>query len=857
MIFYTNVARKSNDILCRGYKDGKRFNKKIKYKPFIFTDATNPDDTPYRTLDGKPAERVDFDSMFACNQFIKQYKDVEGFGLYGLDQFPYLFISECFPEEIQFDYNLISVVTIDIEVSQEGGNPNIELADKEILTITVRKNNDIYCFGYKEYEPKTERTYYYRFDDEGDLLIEFLDILRELDPDIISGWNVEMFDIPYIIHRINRVLGQEFTNQLSPWGLIDSRVIEGRFGKPQTVYTIIGVTVLDYLQLYKKFSYSPQERYNLDYIAHVELQEKKIDYHEYGNLKTLYRENFTMYMDYNIHDVNLVYRLDVKMKLIEQCVTLAYKGKVNYIDAFTSVRLWDIIIHNFLLERKVVVPRHKDNSKMGTIVGAYVKDPLVGAHKWVVSFDFTSLYPKVIQQFNISPDTFQRMYGFRYGGGEKPASVDDIIRNPMLVPTEYLQKNNETIAANMALFSKNKQGFLPAIMEQLFKERAEFKKKMLTAEKELEAVESRQGQYANISDAEHKRLIEKYTNEVATFNNNQQARKIILNAGYGALSNEGYRFFDVRLAEAVTYTGQLAIRWLEVAMNEHFNQVIGTVNTDYIIACDTDSMYVNCGPLLDKLEIEEKDRLDYLNNFCNNELQKFINQRLDELYHLCNCFAKQLHMKREIIADSAIWTAKKHYVANVWDKEGVRYKTPHLKIMGLQAIKSSIPIAARTEIKKGIEYIVRGDHEGLMKFCRESYEKFKNLPFEEFAFPRSVTDIDKWADPATIFKKGTPIHCKGALIYNHHLKLRGLDSQYPLISNGDKIKFAKCRQPNPLLTDVIAVPLLLPEEFGMRPHIDFEQQFEQIFIDPLRSLTDVLKWVIVEDPAAATLDAYL
>jgi DNA polymerase elongation subunit (family B) len=292
-------------------------------------------------------------------------------------------------------------------VDADQGFPDITTADKEITAITMKKNDMYIVLGCGEFVTDNEKIKYIRCKDEHELLLKFLDVWRSkwFSPDLITGWNVEGFDIPYIVNRIRRVLGHNMAKKLSPWEILEERTIQF-MGREQQVFIPVGISTLDYLQLYKKFSFTNQESYRLDHIAFVELGERKMDYSEYDSLFGLYKNDFQKFIEYNIKDVDLVDRLDEKLKLIEQVFAIAYDGKVNYQDAFTSVRMWDVIIHNYLLNQRIVVPQLRVGNKDGQIIGAYVKDPKKGMHKWVVSFDLNSLYPHIIMQYNISPETY-------------------------------------------------------------------------------------------------------------------------------------------------------------------------------------------------------------------------------------------------------------------------------------------------------------------------------------------------------------------------------------------------------------------------------------------------------------------
>ncbi len=391
--FYTSVALNRNNILLRGYEDGQRVQHTIPCKPYLFIHSKNNNGTSiYRNLKGKQVDRVEFDSPSAARDFIKRYDGIEGFTTYGFTNFVYPFINDYYSGDIDYDPRLISIVNIDIEVAADQGFPDIQTADKEITAITMKKDDMYVVLGCGEFTTDDPKVKYLKCKDESELLLKFLDVWRakQFSPDIVTGWNIEFFDIPYIVNRIKRILGDSMAKKLSPWELLEERTVTIA-GRDNQVYVPVGISLLDYMQMYRKFTFTMQESYRLDHIANIELGERKLDYSEYESLFDLYKKNYQLFIEYNIRDVDLVGRLDDKLKLIEQVFAIAYDAKVNYQDTFTSVRMWDVIIHNYLLSQNIVVPQLKVTEKERQIIGAYVKDPQVGMHKWVVSFDLNSI----------------------------------------------------------------------------------------------------------------------------------------------------------------------------------------------------------------------------------------------------------------------------------------------------------------------------------------------------------------------------------------------------------------------------------------------------------------------------------
>jgi DNA polymerase elongation subunit (family B) len=615
------------------------------------------------------------------------------------------------------------------------------------------------------------------------------------------------------------VLGEKLMKRFSNWGL----VTEGEvviMGRTHPVFDVGGLTQLDYLDLYKKFTYKAQESYRLDYIAEVELGQKKLDHSEFETFKDFYTKGWQKFIEYNIVDVELVDRLEDKMKLIELALTMAYDAKVNYADVFYQVRMWDNIIYNDLKKRDIVIPPRNKSQKNEKYAGAYVKEPIPGKYDWVVSFDLNSLYPHLIMQYNISPETL-------LDERHPTATVDKILNEEI---NFELYKDN-AVCANGAMFRKDIRGFLPQLMEKMYGDRVVFKKKMLAAKQQYEKTPTK--------------ALEK---EIARCNNIQMAKKISLNSAYGAIGNQYFRYYKLANAEAITLSGQVSIRWIENKTNEYLNNLLQTKDTDYVIASDTDSIYINFGPLVDKFfGAKSSDKaaiVSILDKICQEKLEPFIEGSYEQLASYVNAYDQKMQMKRENIADRGIWTAKKRYILNVWDSEGVRYEEPKLKMMGIEAVKSSTPAPCRRMIKDALKLMMSGTEEDVIDFIDKSRAEFKSLPPEQISFPRSVSDVQKYKGSAEIYIKGTPIHVRGALLYNHYLKDKKLTNKYSLIQNGEKIKFCYLKKPNILHENVISFIQDFPTELGLDKYIDYDLQFDKSFLEPLKIILDSIGWSV-------------
>jgi len=819
MKFYTNVQLIGNQFLVRGVENGRRYEHRDEFFPTLFVKSKRK--SKYKTLNGESVEEIRPGSVRDCREFYKKYDGVEGFEIYGNDRYIYQYISEKYPEdEIKFDISQIKLVTLDIEVASEQGFPDVESCQEEILAISIQDytTKQITTWGVKPFENNRKDVTYFHCSTEHALLSSFIDYWMRDVPDVITGWNIQLYDIPYICKRLRRVLGEKLMKRFSPWGLCSEGEIH-IMGRTHTTFDVGGVTQLDYIDLYKKFTYKAQESYRLDYIAQVELGQQKLDHSEFDTFKDFYTKGWQKFIEYNIIDVELVDRLEDKMKLIELALTMAYDAKVNYNDVFYQVRMWDTIIYNYLKKRDIVIPPKNRSQKNEKYAGAYVKEPKPGRYDWVVSFDLNSLYPHLIMQYNISPETIRETRHPR-------ASVERILNEEIDdFDSEY------ATCANGAQYRKDIRGFLPELMDKMYGDRVVFKKRMIDAKKAYEKTPS-----------------VALTKEIARCNNIQMAKKISLNSAYGAIGNQYFRYYKLANAEAITLSGQVSIRWIENRMNQKINKILKTEDVDYVIASDTDSIYLNLGPLVERVyEGREKTNegvVTFLNKVCEMEFEPYIESSYQKLANYVNAYDQKMVMARENIADRGIWTAKKRYILNVWDSEGVRYEEPKLKMMGIEAVKSSTPAPCRAMIKDALKIMMNGTEENVQKYIQDCRTKFRKLPPEEISFPRSASNVTKYQGHSTIYTKGTPIHIRGALLFNHYVKQHKLDNKYSLIQNGEKIKFCYLKKPNIIHENIISFIQDFPHEIGLDKYVDYDLQFEKSFLEPLKAILDAIGWSV-------------
>lgn len=532
---------------------------------------------------------------------------------------------------------------------------------------------------------------------------------------------------------------------------------------------------------------------------------------------------FEFGIDYNIRDVELVKKLEDKLGLIRLAVMLAYTTHVNYVDTMKQVRMWDSFIFYWLSKENIVVPLYKEGVKEYKYEGAYVKEPIVGKHGWLVSLDYNSLYPSLIRFLNISPETLvnETIRGL---------TVDKLLDKEITIESDF------SVAANGTQYRQNQHSLLPRMVREIYAERKKHKNLSIEAKKGLEK--------PNLSKEERVELKRKASIHGVL----DKAQKVVLNSLYGALGSNYFRYYDTSMAEAITITGQLAIRWVGKYINEYLNELLKT-DKDYVIYTDTDSVYVDVQGLVDRFVANQpKEKIvDFIDKVAEDKLESVVEQSVRDLAEYLNASEPEaLAMGREVIADSGIWQAKKRYALNVIDSEGVRYAKPKMKIMGMETAKSSTPAVVREHMEELLYTVLNDSEVAAQKLIRKIRKKFNSYAIEDIAFPRGVNNLKKYRDMVNIYSKGTPIHVRGSLLYNHYIRKMGLDKQYELITEGEKIKFIFLKEPNPIHENIIAFLQVFPRETGLDEYIDYEQMFEKTFIEPMKSIFDAVGWSMVK-----------
>lgn len=825
MEFYTSIDSKNDQLYVCGYRDGKKFKEKVTYQPYLFLPAPDlPNQkSPYKTILNEPVVRQDFDCMGDARAFVGMRQKMTNSKTYGMTDYKFVYLYDTYPGIVDFDFSLLNVISIDIENDSEGGFADLDTADKEINAITLSKKQDgrirSITFGFFDYSLDSEDRIYIKCKDEIELLNKFLRIWRSKAwlPDIITGWNNKFYDIRYIVNRMKRLLPEGEYHKLSPFNWVGEEKVNQRDGKEFIGYNIFGIRIIDYYEAYKKYATGERESYKLDFIAEYELKERKTDYSQYGSLAKLYAQNKELFYTYNIQDTELILRLEDKIHYIEQIVTMAYIAKVNYDNMLKTVKAWDVLIHNYLMDRGMVVPFFVESDDATTIMGGYVKEPIPGLYENVGSLDFTSLYPSIAMTFNISPDSFQ-------GKTNKLFSIETLMGPMMIKYTDALEEKNLALTANGCFFRREKEGFFPAIMKHFFAERKRYRKMEAVAREEYEADKK--------NDTKR--------NIFLKFKNIQTAYKLLNNSGYGAMANAYFRWFDNRLAEGITATGQLASKYVAEHLNVFLNNYYHSVGRDYIVYQDTDSAYV---AFPKELYDNPQDIVDFMQGVVQPEVARICAEFCQKMH----AYDNKLEMKLEKVCMQAFFIRKKRYALNISYDEGIIHEKPKLKVTGLETVRSSVPKVTRDAMKSIFEMIFAGKQDEIHLYIEDFRKKFYTMSFDQIGAPTSVNNIDLYSDATNLYVRSCPIQVKGAIFYNRYLKEKGLDTTSEMIYNHDKVKYCYLHPENPTKQGVISVKVDYPRDWGLEQYIDYDHQWEKTFLKPIEAVFGVVKFTSAKE----------
>lgn len=813
---YTNALKWGNKILYRGRKNGEPIQARVAFKPTLFVKNSKTSETDFKGLYGEAVSPVHFDDIKSAMEFVDRYKGVDSFTIYGNTDYAQQFLYQNH-KDVHGDIKSIKVLTIDIETTANEGFPDPKNPVESVLLITIRDFNTKETVTYGVGDIDFDCNRYVQCSSEFELLSRFINDFAIDHPDIITGWNSNLFDLPYLYMRTIRVGGEDMANRLSPWGTVRVKELDLN-GRLLIKLDINGISCIDYLDIYKKFILKPRESYKLDFIAQVELGEEKLNYDEYESFTEFWQKDWSKFVRYNIHDVNLVDKLEDKLRLIDLLVVIAYDAKCNFDSVFSPVKTWDCILSNQMLEMNIVAPIKGETKSFGSIEGAYVQEPVPGMYNWVVSFDATSLYPSIIMQYNISPETLL------------PQQLDCTVEGMLNGDYEF-KESSCSILANGAMFSNQSKGIFPIVVEKMFDDRQKYKKMMLKCKQDLELE----------SDP---RKIHALENQIANLDNKQHSRKILLNSLYGATANEGFRFYERKISEGITMTGQFIIRYVSQYVNQFLNKSLKTDSVNYAFYMDTDSCYITLGSMVDRFFKNKSTEkiVDLLDRFCVEKLSGVFDSACYDLTKYTNAFAQRVYFKREAIASIGVWTGKKRYALSVYDNEGVRYSEPELKIMGLEIVRSSTPEPVRKMLKECVRLILQGSEDAVQDYLAKCKTTFFSSPAESIAFPRGVNGVERYRPKDGRWVPSTPIAVRGAWVYNMAVKRQGLEHKYQMIGEGDKIKFLYLREPNPIGDYVISFTGKIPTEFDLTGFVDYHKMWDTAFFKPINKILLAIGW---------------
>jgi len=825
--YYTNVFTQGDVINHFYVENGVRKTEKVHFKPQI--GLTTPKNTGKKNIFGENVGMIDFESIRDMADWIRQNgKHVEIYdNISPVNQF---LVRRYSQEIVQPDFTKMVVANIDIEViSSDGAFPEPEQANYPVTSITI---SDMYretykVYGYKDYTPKSSNIEYFKCEDEEWLLRLFVDDWYKMRPDIVTGWNTTNFDIPYLIHRMKKVLHKNEYKKMSPVNNVRAKKERDDYGKETTTYNLVGIQDLDYMRLYKKFNMSPRESFSLNAISAVELSQEKIAFHdEYDGFADLYNRNPDKFFTYNVRDVQLVGDLNKKMKYIELIMTMCFTAGAPIYQGFGTVGIWESLLYKELNKRQMVIHPKKDSVKE-EFPGGFVKQPTPGMLKWLTVWDITSSYPSTIIGFNISPETLIDIPEDElvelldhYKHQDDYLSHDNDGR-----AKDILKKHSATLSANGEFFSTKKNGIFPTIVKDIFGKRVAAKKRAKILYGEIEELK-KNGELAKLEEKEM---------EYAAEDGIQYSMKIFLNSFYGCFSSEYFRYYDIKLASAVTMNAQLAIK----GPAKYLEETLPKLSLEYI---DTDSIFLSTDKIINERFEGKNPTINEKRSFVHTLNKKIIGPKIADFYQKYsenyNLYENPYEMDCEVIADNSLFLAKKKYIMNLVHKDGYDLDEPDLKIRGVEIVRTSTPQVCRTKLKDLVKLIIRSnDNDKCIDFIEEFKKEFFNMEFHEVAFPRGVNHLGKYKNAT----KRIPIHVRASFNYNNALKKLKLIT-YQKITEGNKIKFAYIKEPSTLCDGVMASNGKLPEEFKDEVKIDYEIQFKKAFVAPAQSMFNALSW---------------
>jgi DNA polymerase elongation subunit (family B) len=817
--------------------EGNRVVNTVTVNPYLYVEDSRGDKN---TIYGTKAKKKSFTTAYERNQFINTsgikriYENLPASQQYLIDTF----WTE--NEKPEFSQHPLKVTFIDIETYSVDTFPDIENPTHTVNVITCYDTftKTFFTFGLKPYTGTLTNIVYKHCKSERELFKEFLLYLEADYPDVLSGWNSEFFDIPYIVARCERILGEEYVSQLSPLRNVYFRTIKGKFGRDQKRYYIDGMSSIDYLDIYRRFCLKLRESYKLDAIAEIELGENKIDYGGIS-LATLADTDWNKFIDYNIQDVNLLVKLEEKLQYISLLRMLSYVGLTTLEGAMGTISVINGALSIRARKRNEVLSTFVRKEGIGKNPGAYVAEPKNGFKTNIVSFDANSLYPNVMISLNLSPETKIGRIEKTHDGNITVHHVSG--KSVELTPEKfsaYINAEQCSLTKAGFLFSQKKKGIIPEFLDYYYTERVEIKKLLFEAKKKLSILDKNAEEYRELQY------------EVERLNTKQMVIKILVNSCYGYMGNKQAPIGDDDIASSVTLTGQAVIKQAGKLLQQYLRTKFNITNEHTLeeswVYSDTDSCYFSLGCIEDQVPIK-------INGVITPEFYNSVQDLEDYLNtHITSWAKKALRtndsrfvFKRECISDVGVFLQKKRYVMHILDDEGI--KVDKFKYTGVEVVRTTMPNAIKPYAKKIIETMLTT--QSLLetnKILNETYDTFKTLTPEDIAFVMGVKGYDKYAKTCREFNigKGTPIHVKAAYLHNFINRKHSIENKYEDITSGDKIRYFYTQQPNKYGIDVIGFKYSLPEEYKEFLKIDYEKMFEKILFNSIERFYQSVNWQI-------------
>jgi len=809
-------------------KQGNRVSFTSTYNPYIMLeDRTGSDVSIFNTK----LRKKTFKTQYERYKFLKECGTRRVFeNLAPVQQFLVDAYGK-YNETEEFQHHPIRTMFLDIEVYSPDVFPKAELAQHPINVITVHDSIDqkFYSWGTAPYKNSNADVVYKYCRSEKHLLMEFIAYFESNAPDLLTGWNSSGFDIPYIINRITNTLGEEYIKQLSPVQRVHCRTLRsGMFGKEEIRWYIDGISCVDYIDIYKRFSFVNRESYKLNFIAELELGEKKIDYGN-TNLASLSKENWQLFVDYNIQDVNLLVKMDAKLQFVELLRMLSYMGLTTMENAMSTLSTITGTAAIKARLRQQFLPTFIRQGSDEKNPGAFVAEPLEGFQKDVVSFDANSLYPNIMISLNMSPET---KIGKIIDKDDDNVTVQHCSGSTFKLSHakfgQFVKDEQIAISKAKVLFTQKHKGILPEIVDHYYQERVKIRKEMQLLKK------------GGKSDGDTK-------DKIVQLNAKQLCIKIFINSVYGYMGNKNAPIGDDDIAASITLTGQSVIKAARTYGRDFAQSIIGHNDfEDIAVAGDTDSAYFSVAPLLRARNINLMEHgkvtagahaiIEQFNDYLNDKIKAWMKDAL-------NSHDPRIEFKREAIIDKGLFLEKKRYVAHVVDDEGI--ECDKWKYVGVDVVRTTMPKAIKPYVKKIIEtMMVSQNRKTTNDVVNEAYDVFKSLKPEELAYTSGMSDYDKFASKSRDMSmpKGTPVHVKSAHGYNTLIKKLNIENKYEVLQSGDKVRWMYIKHPNKYNMQSIAFKYYYPQEFVEAFEPDYEKMFEKIVFSVVERFYAAVKW---------------